>query len=563
MKLHSKQDFTELMFSILNPLKDKYSEKCAFLDVGSSFAWYEVISSRMEAFARPLWGLVPFWSAGGSDADFDRIYINGIISGTDPKSSEFWGDCHDFDQRFVEMASLAYGLLLAPEKTWYPLSDDQKNNFAAWLYSINEHTMPDNNWRFFRVLVNIALKKHCMPYSAEQLDTDLERIDSFYLGDGWYRDGIKGQKDYYVAFAIHFYGLIYAKIMENDDRERSEKFKARSMKFAKDFIYWFADDGAAVPYGRSLTYRFAQISFWSACLIAGIRPFPVGVMKGIIVRNLKYWLSDNRIFDNGHILTIGYKYNQPAMSENYNSPGSPYWSMKAFAFMALPENHEFWTVDALPMPELKSILKQEKSDMLIARYNGSVTMYPTGTLEDFGCGLVRYKYLKLAYSSKFGFSTPKSSWSFQEGAPDSTLSFEIDERIVTRIRSNNSSISDDKLVTSWSPLKGIEVETEIIPTDFGHIRNHTVTSNIDCTAYDSGFAVSCMDNDNCIRTTAPGEATAKNDFSFCTVKSETGEASVKEVVPNTNLISPKTVIPTVKYDIKNGINKFTTYIYEI
>ena len=44
----------DLMFSVLNPLIDKYSEECAHLDLGSSAACYSVATSKMEAFARPL-----------------------------------------------------------------------------------------------------------------------------------------------------------------------------------------------------------------------------------------------------------------------------------------------------------------------------------------------------------------------------------------------------------------------------------------------------------------------------------------------------------------------------
>ena len=59
------------------------------------------------------------------------------------------------------------------------------------------------------------------------------------------------------------------------------------MTFAKTFIYWFADNGEAVPYVRSLTYRFAQCAFWSACLLADIRPFSVSVPKTVIP-SIKY-----------------------------------------------------------------------------------------------------------------------------------------------------------------------------------------------------------------------------------------------------------------------------------
>ena len=59
-------------------------------------------------------------------------------------------------------------------------------------------------------------------------------------------------------------------------------------------------------------------------------------MKGIIVRNLNWWLA-RPIFDRDGVLTIGYGYPQQYMAEQYNAPGSPYWGLKVFLLLALPD----------------------------------------------------------------------------------------------------------------------------------------------------------------------------------------------------------------------------------
>ena len=61
-----------------------------------------------EGFARPLWGLVPFWAGGGSCPEFEQLYLSGLAAGTDPENPEYWGGFQDIDQRFVEMAAIAY-----------------------------------------------------------------------------------------------------------------------------------------------------------------------------------------------------------------------------------------------------------------------------------------------------------------------------------------------------------------------------------------------------------------------------------------------------------------------
>ena len=53
--------------------------------------------------------------------------------------------------------------------------------------------------------------------------------------------------------------------MEKEDPEHTALFKERAKTFSESFIYWFDDEGKALPFGRSLTYRFAQAAFFSAC----------------------------------------------------------------------------------------------------------------------------------------------------------------------------------------------------------------------------------------------------------------------------------------------------------
>ena len=58
----SKKDFQELLLSIVEPLKPYYSEEKARLLLGVTATNYDRKAETMEAFSRPLWGLVPFWA---------------------------------------------------------------------------------------------------------------------------------------------------------------------------------------------------------------------------------------------------------------------------------------------------------------------------------------------------------------------------------------------------------------------------------------------------------------------------------------------------------------------
>ena len=558
--LSSKKDFQELLLELINPLLPYYSEEKAELILGVTATNYDQKAIRLEAFSRPLWGLVPFWAGGGESAEFEEIYPKGLAAGTNPKSKEYWDGFHNSDQRFVEMAAISYALILTPDKVWEPLNEEEKENLCNWLYGINEYELPVCNWRMFAVLVNVALKKLGREYSAEKLEYYLDGTDSFYLGDGWYQDGDSQQKDYYVSFAIHFYSLFYAKVMEKEDPERCKLFKDRAEIFAKQFIYWFDDDGAALPFGRSLTYRFAQVSFWCACLMADVTPFPIGVMKGLIVRHLCDWMK-KPVFDRNGILTIGYGYPNLIMGEMYNGPGSPYWSLKTFAVLMLPDEHPFWTTDAEPMPVLKEQMALPYADMLIHRYPNHITAYAPGKYSPNGLGHTPEKYGKFAYDTRFSINVAKSAFEMHEAAPDSMLAFYINGYVYVRRICESFSVSEKNIVSVWVPYPGINVETIIIPTQKGHIRKHIIESSIECEAYDCGFAVE-IDVEGEKLTKAAGMAQAENNYSLCRVTSVCGEGEGTIIIadPNTNLLHPMTRIPAVCYCIHEGKNEIITEI---
>lgn len=550
VKLESKEDYRQWMHQVLDPLKPLYSKGGARLHLGDSGVTYPKTSIEMEAFSRPLWALVPYWLGGGSG--FEEIYQKGLLHGTDPEHPEYWGGFGDYDQKFVEMAAIACSLIFTPQITWEPLGEKGRANLADWLYGINEHIIPDCNWQFFMILVNVALKKRGCRYSRECLDKGLSKIESYYIGEGWYRDGGSSQKDYYISFALHYYGLVYAKAMREEDPDRCQRFLERAVLFARDFIYWFDENGAALPFGRSLSYRFGEAAFWSAYLFAGLDDIPVGVVKGLISRHLNWWL-DQKMFDRDGVLTIGYSYPNLIMAERYNAPGSPYWGMKTLLCLGLPDDHPFWSEKAEPLPRLSDIKMLKQADMLMHRHGNDVVAYPAGVCEKYGHGHVPEKYSKFAYSTRFGFSVARSQIVLHENAPDSALAFVIDgdDYVFVRKYSDSYEVLEDKVISTWQPFPGIKVTTTIIPKEEGHLRIHEIESQYDCRAYDCGFSVEKF-TEGYEQNSEGEEAVVFHKKQGCKVRGKGPGASgiVIEADPNTNVLYPNASIPAVCYRVK-------------
>lgn len=557
--LQSRADVAAAVKQLVNPLQPYYSKGRAKLELGSTGTSYSEDVAGLEGFSRVLWGLVPLLSGGESSEIWD-LCLQGIKNGTNPSHDEYWGVISDFDQRAVEMAAFGYALALIPEKIWEPLNAQEKENLFLWLNQINQIPVYDCNWLFFPILVNLGLKAVGLPYDEEKVRKNLDRIDEFYLEEGWYADGIDAHCDYYVPFAIHFYSLLYAKLMEKEDPERAKKYKHRAAKFAKDFIYWFSKDGSALPYGRSLAYRFSQSAFWSALVYAGVELFSLGEMKGLILRNLRWWFKQP-IFDANGLLTIGYRYPNLVMAENYNAPGSPYWSLKTFLILALPEEHPFWQAEEKPLPALKEKIVQKSPRFIVCRQEevGHTLAFNAGYKHTNEHSHAAAKYEKFVYSNLFGFSVQKAEWGLAQGAFDSMLAVSEGDNMYRAKRTCvDYNVSEGVIYTKWKPFGDVEIKTWLIAGAPWHTRIHCIQTNRTLDYADGGFALGLENkeykNQKAEVILNKQEGIARLPWGASGVQSIYGNGEPEFVYPNanTNLLNPRTVIPTVKGSLKPG-----------
>jgi len=553
--LRTKSDMQVALRELWIPLIKYFSPGRARVKFGHTSAHFPDRTAEMEGFARPLWGLVPL-SIGGYPFPYWDDYRQGLTHGSDPYHPEYWGQPGHGDQLLVEMAPVGLALALIPEIIWESLEEGAKINLAGWLGQINRLKLPNNNWLFFRVLVNLGLLRVGAGPDLEAMKSALLSLEKFYLGEGWYSDGPNGLLDYYNSFAFHYYGLIYAKIAEKIDPERSRSFRERASIFARDFIYWFSAEGSALPFGRSLTYRFAQGCFWGALAFADVEAFPWSIIKGLALRHLRWWATQP-IFNNDGTLSIGYAYPNLNMAEQYNSPGSPYWAFKYFLPLALPESHPFWSAEESPLPQLSQVRVQKSGGMVLCREEKDTHIFAlhggqSGSWMRHG----EAKYAKFAYSTTFAFSVPSGQRGLAQGAYDSVLALSEDGRYY-RVRDQilDSRIEKDVLYSLWSPMSEVEVETWLVPFPPWHVRVHCLKTNRKLYSAEGGFATSRPEEDPLLESRrirqGTGFALAVYPFAWSGLRDlrlqgaapRTGQVVISN--PNTNLLHPRTTIPTL------------------
>ncbi len=562
----TRQDAQRAVADLITPLLSAFSPGKARVHLGSSGATFDTAAAHLEGLARPLWGLAPLLAGGGTCDGIDA-FLTGLSNGADPDHPEYWGPVTDRDQRMVESAAIGFALCLAPETFWDGLTPRGRDCLGAWLCGSLEHAPPDNNWHFFHVMVSLGLTRVGIAHDLSIISRDLDAIESYDLGEGWYRDGLDRRCDHYIPFAMHFYGLIYAAYGPDTDVARRDRFRDRARLFAPKLSHWFASDGAALPYGRSLTYRFAHAGFWAALALADEEALPWSEIRGYWARNLRYW-SRQDIADRSGVLSIGYGYAQLSMAERYNSPGSPYWALKAFAPLALPAEHPFWTTEEAPFEHRAGIVTLPQPGMVKWEDAGDITVL-SGGQHPSNIGRSAEKYSKFAYSTRYAFSVEAEARSFEAGPFDNMLAFSEDGEVAhVRSRESMARIGEGWLYSAWSPMPEVEVETWLIARPPWHLRIHHVVTKRTVMTREGGFAIGRLDADPPIPTgSMPTSGTAESatacistarDRSFIAhTAAPLGSPVARQArmfgpTPNTNLICPRTWVPQLTADLPPG-----------
>ena len=353
-RLRTRDDLVRATLALLQPLHACFSPEHGRVRIPvATGAHFDEAAAQLEGFARPLWAVGALLEGPKLSSDGERVvdpWIRGIAVGTDPNHAEYWGDISNMDQRMVESEIVSYALLAAPERLFHSQPKQVQQNIVAWLRRMSGKEMPPTNWLWFRVMANLALLRLAGPDNTspnnsndpvlvEQMRADLAHLDTFYIGDGWSSDGswlteekqaeeeaefrltgsrdtgVGRQADYYSgSFAIQFSQLLFSRYGAEFDPARAERYRQQARQYGEKFWRYFDAQGAAIPFGRSLTYRFACGGFFAALAVAKVSAIPAplaspGAIKGFLLRHLRWWAANAQdVFYQDGTMSIGWLY---------------------------------------------------------------------------------------------------------------------------------------------------------------------------------------------------------------------------------------------------------------
>jgi hypothetical protein len=558
--LTCRADAQKLLHDLFAPLIPAFSPGRAQVRLGHDAAHFDRKAAWLEGFARPLWGLAPLHAGGGDFAHW-QLYREGIANGSDPGHAEYWEPTRDRNQRSVEVAALGFALALAPDALWATLSAEARELLSAWIRHIERVEMADNNWHFFPVMAGLGLERVGLAVDEASRERHLDRIDAFYRQDGWYGDGPGGFIDHYNGFALQFYGLIYARHAATRDSKRAARFRDRASAFCEGFRHWFGRDGAALAIGRSLTYRFAFAGFWGALAYADVEALPWSQIRTLWARQLRWWLDKPMLDANGR-LSVGYIWPNYLMSEEYNSPGSPYWAFKAFLPLALPEEHPFWMAQEADLPEPDRPVLVPGAAMLVQHQDGDVTVLPAGPSR-LDMRNSADKYGKFAYSSRFFLSVEAERWAHLGFFGDNILAVSTNgETYHSRGRKIDSRLGESWIETAWSPQEGVSITSLQGFLRGFELRVHRIMTEHPLFTLESGHAVPtrCGSRD-IARGLPPADEQGPSGLAILL---ETGHGSaiadlhaqriakLRDVAPNTNIGFPHACVPLLAGRVDAG-----------
>ncbi len=327
----------------------------------------------MECFGRLMAGISPWLTLPDDDTEEGKQRkqlrewaLKAYANAVDPESPDYLG-WSSGGQTLVDAAYVVESLYRAYDALWKPLDDVTKQRYIKELQGLRRYDPCYTNWLLFCAMEECFIMKAGGEADMYRVHRAMEKIEEWYVGDGWYSDGPAFAFDYYNSYVIQ---PMYVECLEmirqkkgNDNwtvrtynvetnkQEGADKRYANALKRMQKFSVilerFISPEGTFPVVGRSIPYRMAVMQ--PLAQLAWRKQLPAELHNGQVRAGLTAVM--HRMFDgkgasnfteDGY-LTIGFVGSHPNVADWYTNNGSLYMTSLAFMPLGLPADDPFWT----------------------------------------------------------------------------------------------------------------------------------------------------------------------------------------------------------------------------
>ena len=324
----------------------------------------------LECFGRLIAGAAP-WLALGDDGSAEgktrkrlqQMALQSYVHSVDPKSP----DCLLWKgpaQTLVDSAYYTNALMRAPKQLWEPLDAATKQRIIAEIKQLRRIETPYINWLLFAAMNEAWLMSIGEEYDPMRMNVAIRKINEWYVGDGWIKDGETFHFDYYSSYVMYPMLVEILEVLEKFKgpfwNGKPEELRAQAMKrmqrYGEHLERLISPEGTYPPIGRSLTYRTA--AFQPLALLALRKQLPASLPEGQVRAAMRavhdrVW-ADPTNFTKGGFLTIGFVGHAPELGDWYSNNGSMYIASESFLPLGLPATDSYWSAPAQDWTQKKA-----------------------------------------------------------------------------------------------------------------------------------------------------------------------------------------------------------------
>lgn len=206
--VNDRQQWVELCYRIAAPVLENMSkgelQKNMQLELSPTWDGRDKRVAYMETFGRLMAGISPWLALPDDDTEEGKMRkqmrewaVLAYKNAVDPDSPDFLLWETKSTQRLVDAAYIAESFLRAPEATWQLLDETTQKRYIERFQRLKIVRPAYNNWLLFRGLIEAFLMSVGEDADQYVLTVASNKINEWYLSDGWYSDGSEFALDYY------------------------------------------------------------------------------------------------------------------------------------------------------------------------------------------------------------------------------------------------------------------------------------------------------------------------------------------------------------------------------